>query len=141
MDDMPIKTEEEELDASGSFDIYLEYNKVLRTWFVAYGAGGPALLLTSERLSKNLAAAGNLRTVALLFFAGVAAQVLGALINKIANWYVHSAYHQVNVTRSIKHKCAEWVVNQFWIDVLVDVVTVVVFGLAAWLLLTALAPG
>ena len=31
--------EEIEVDASGSFDTYLEYNKVLRTWFVAFGVG------------------------------------------------------------------------------------------------------
>ncbi len=30
--------------AAGSFAAYSEYNKTLRTWLVAFGIGGPALL-------------------------------------------------------------------------------------------------
>jgi len=31
-------------EASGHFGNYAEYNKLLRTWFVAFGIGGPTLL-------------------------------------------------------------------------------------------------
>lgn len=133
---MPTKGSQIEIDASGSLGAYFEYNKVLRTWFVAFGVGGPALLLSNEKLTKLLSASGDLRLVSVLFLVGGGAQVVVALINKVANWYVHSKYHQVGVTPTFKHHAAEWIANQFWIDVLADIVSVCVFGWASWLLLT-----
>ena len=76
-------------DASDGFGAYLEYNKVLRTWFVGFGIGGPALLLVNNSIAKSLVEAGQLRAVVFLFLLGTTAQVLGALLNKIANWYVY----------------------------------------------------
>jgi hypothetical protein len=37
-----------EEDAVGTFQAYAEYNKTLRTWFVAFGIGGPALFLVND---------------------------------------------------------------------------------------------
>ena len=48
-------TKEEEIDSTSSYATYLEYNKVLRTWFVAFAIGGPALFLANETLGKRLA--------------------------------------------------------------------------------------
>jgi hypothetical protein len=135
---MTDQKEDEEIDASGSYTTYLEYNKVLRTWFVAFGVGGPALLLANATVTKRLTDAGCLRAVAALFFVGVASQVLGAFINKLANWYVHSAYSHISVDRSAKHHVAEWVANQFWIDIAVDLVTIASFGIATATLLDVL---
>lgn len=133
---MPNQNEQVEMDAAGSYTTYLEYNKVLRTWFVAFGVGGPALFLVNENLASRLVAVGSLRLVAVLFLVGVGAQVLGALINKVANWYVHAAYTGSGVRSSSKYRFAEWVVNQFWFDIVVDAVTIGVFGYASWIVLT-----
>ena len=38
------------------FSAYTEYNKILRTWFVTFGVGGPLLLLANSvtpRCCKN----------------------------------------------------------------------------------------
>jgi len=45
------------------FKAYEEYSKVLRTWFVAYGIGGPVLLLTNETLAKAIKASGQVRVL------------------------------------------------------------------------------
>jgi hypothetical protein len=129
-----------EIDASGSYDTYLEYNKILRTWFVAFGVGGPALLLTHDRLIRQLTGVGNLKCVLGLFLVGVAVQVFGAFVNKVANWYVHQAYtREEELWRLRRYQFFEWIAGQFWIDVVMDIVTIVVFGWAAVLMLTALA--
>jgi hypothetical protein len=128
-------------DGSGSFETYLEYNRVLRTWFVAFGVGGPALFLVNDSIVQRLATAGQLRLVILLFLIGAGAQVLGALLNKIANWYVYSSFLDDEESDLWVHKAAEWVVGQFWIDALLDVLTIGVFGYAAWVLLTVFANG
>lgn len=44
---------EDDYDASESYSSYFEYNKILRTWFVAFGVGGPALFLINESIAKK----------------------------------------------------------------------------------------
>jgi hypothetical protein len=76
-------------DGTDNYSSYMEYNKVLRSWFVAFGIGGPALLLVNTHIATSLKNGGCLRYVALLLLSGVAAQVAGALLNKHINWYVY----------------------------------------------------
>ena len=128
-------------DGSGSFETDLEYNRVLRTWVVAFGVGGPALFLVNDSIVERLVAEGQLRLVVLLFLIGAGAQVFGALLNKIANWYVYSSFLEEGESDRWVHGAAEWVVGQFWIDALLDVLTIGVFGYAAWVLLTVFANG
>lgn len=123
-------------DASDGFGAYLEYNKVLRTWFVGFGIGGPALLLVNNSIAKSLVEAGQLRDVVFLFLLGTTAQVLGALLNKVANWYVYIGTIDPALKGSRRQRFADWLISQFWIDIAVDVLTIVSFGYAAWLLMT-----
>jgi hypothetical protein len=128
-------------DGSESFATYLEYNRVLRTWFVAFGVGGPAIFLVNDKLAARLVAAQQLRLIVVLFLVGAGAQVLGALTNKVANWYVYSAVIDGEDAASLKYKVAEWLAGQFWIDIVLDVLTIGVFGYSAWVLLTVFATG
>jgi hypothetical protein len=130
----------EQDDASDAFGAYLEYNKILRTWFVAFGVGGPALFLVNEKVAERLAKIGELKYVATLFLIGAAAQIGGALLNKTANWYVYRSAWGDPETKHWRYKFANWLVEQFWIDVLLDIATIVCFGIAAWQLLTSFAP-
>jgi hypothetical protein len=126
-------------DGAGSFETYLEYNRVLRTWFVGFGIGGPALFLVNGDVADGLVAEGQLRLVVILFLTGAGAQVFGALLNKIANWYVYLSEIDDDWSRSRFYGVAEWLAEQFWIDMLLDLLTIGVFGYAAWLLLTVFA--
>jgi hypothetical protein len=135
----PTSSDEKPDDGSDSFSTYFEYNRVLRTWFVAFGVGGPALFLVNETIAQRLAAEGQLRLVVILFLIGAGAQVLGALLNKVANWYVYWSIVDDDTPSAPKHAWADWLARQFWIDVVLDVVTIAVFGWAAWLLLTVFA--
>ena len=128
-------------DTSTSFQTYFEYNRVLRTWFVAFGIGGPALFLVNEDVARQLADERQLELVVVLFIIGAAAQVIGALTNKVANWYVYLASVDETFSGTVRYRVAEWLVEQFWIDIVLDVVTIAVFGWAAWLLLTVFATG
>lgn len=135
----PLEEEGEEVDASEAFNSYIEYNKVLRTWFVAFGVGGPALFLVNEKIAHQLLETNSLRWVAACFLGGAVAQVVGAMINKFANWYVYMAAIRDRSNSTWRHKFAEWLIEQFWIDMVIDVSTIVVFGLAAWQMFTVFA--
>ncbi len=73
-------------DRAEYFAAYEEYSKVLRTWFVAYGIGGPVLLLTNEALAKAIKTSGQGRGLAALFLIGVGLQVVLAAMNKFSMW-------------------------------------------------------
>jgi hypothetical protein len=50
--------------ASNLFGDYDRYAKVLRAWFVAYGVGGPVLLLTNEAVRDKIADSRLVRCIA-----------------------------------------------------------------------------
>lgn len=128
-------------DPADSFKTYLEYNKVLRTWFVAFGVGGPALFLVNDRIAQQLVKAGLLREVAALFLIGAAAQICGALLNKISNWYVYMGGYQVSVRDAWQYRVSLWFTEAFWFDIAIDVISIACFGAAAWQMLTIFAKG
>ena len=131
----------DEIDGTGTFEAYFEYNRILRTWFVAFGVGGPALFLVNDKIASRLAEAHQLRLIVILFLFGAASQVLGAFLNKIANWYVYQSTADETIKGSKRHLISEWLVDQFWPDIVLDVATIASFGYAAWLLLTVFAKG
>lgn len=134
----PVRKFKPEEDVVGTFQAYAEYNKILRTWFVAFGVGGPALFLVNDKLADALVKAGQLRLVVVLFLAGATAQIVGAFLNKVANWYMYQSMVSEDAD-GIFHTVSEWFVDQFWPDMLLDVGTIAAFGYAAWLLLTVFA--
>lgn len=123
-------------EAAKCFQSYLEYNRVLRAWFVAFGIGGPALFLINDTIASRLAREGLLSRVATLFLVGAAAQVLAAFMNKVSNWGVYYGTVDYGFKRTMRYKCAFRLVTQFWIDVILDIVSVLAFGSAIWYMLT-----
>jgi hypothetical protein len=103
--------------------------------------GGPALFLVNDSIVQRLVTEGQLRRVVLLFLIGAGSQVFGALLNKVANWYVYSSFLDDEQSNLWVNEAAKWVVGQFWIDALLDILTIGVFGYAAWVLLTVFANG
>lgn len=76
-------------DKEGHFSNYAEYSKTLRAWLVAYGVGGPALLLLSKDAPTKISASPNLSLIVTIFTAGVACQILLAFINKWIAWHLY----------------------------------------------------
>lgn len=122
--------------STGTFQAYFEYNRILRTWFVAFGIGGPALFLVNNKLATRLTEAQQLKLVVVLFLIGGGLQVLGALLNKIANWYMYRAIIHTPDNGTPQHRISEWFIDQFWPDIVIDLGSIGTFGYAAWLLLT-----
>ena len=117
-------------------DLYIYHGRVLRTWLVAYGVGAPAVLLTRDSAWNALREYENAPLLAGLFFLGVLAQVVITLVNKTVNWLVYNAED----TPDLKKTSRWWdyvdvLSEQYWLDVLADVVSIVSFIWAtAWLI-------
>jgi hypothetical protein len=88
-------------EADGYFKVYEEYSKVLRTWFVAYGIGAPALFLTNETAAMTLNASTHAKYIASLFLGGVAIQVMLTSVNKVTMWALYFG----EIKPSFKSRC------------------------------------
>jgi hypothetical protein len=103
---------------------YSEYAKNVRIWLVAYGVGGPALILTQPSLYNRIWSSGHAHYIALAFLIGVAVQVLTALLYKAAAWHL---YYTKELHRGATRRWAELVERWYWIDVTADIVTLALF--------------
>jgi hypothetical protein len=60
-------------------------------------------------------------------------QVLLAALNKALMWFCYFLELYPNRRRSRRHQFAFMLSEQFWIDLLTDVVSLILFGYATWL--------
>jgi len=123
---------EEKTEVQALYENYQEYNKVLRTWFVTFGIGGPALILTNETVQKQLKAAGQAEEITWLFLFGAGFQILGTLINKVAAYYSYAAADGVIEPTDWRAVAAARVSHWYWIDLFADIGCA---GAFAWALL------
>lgn len=136
-------------DYEGHFANYAEYSKTYRSWMVAYGIGGPIFLLVSKDAPKTVSESPYLQTIITLFVLGVGLQILLALINKWAAWQMYrGAFSLYRCERGLPdadshhntrtYKVWHWINGQSWIDFLCDLLSLLAFSAATWLVLEAL---
>ncbi len=123
--------------SDGIYKTYEEHMKTLRAWYVGYGIGGPLLYITQPTFAKAVVEHGTVRTVGLLFLLGVLLQVVLALLNKWVNWgnYYYEAHP--DVTRGKIYNACQSISKQAWLDILVDLLTLVFFAWATVLVFVA----
>mgnify|MGYP001545886079 CR=1 FL=1 len=120
----PLQKPREE---SGFYESYAHFSRTLRAWLVAYGVGVPVLLVSQEFIARAIIKAGTGGLITWLFLAGVAIQVLAALLYKYSMAYLYSAEVEpaLNTTRRVR--VAEWLSDAIWLEALFDIVAIVLF--------------
>jgi hypothetical protein len=127
----PRKTPKEpENEAEGYFRAYEGYSTVLRTWLVAYGIGAPVLLFTNDHLATAISRSPLRAVIAACFLSGVGLHVLLAAINKNVMWMLYWGEQWPELQERFWYKVSAWISYQFWIDMLVDVGCLLLFGWA-----------
>jgi hypothetical protein len=112
---------------------YAEFSRTLRTWFVAYGIGGPVVLLSNDAAWAGLRKSPHLSFLGLLFFLGGALQVVSALLNKHSMWYLYFGEFKAETKKRCSYRISYWYSDQGWVDVVLDIITIVLFGWATFL--------
>jgi hypothetical protein len=122
-----------ETPEEGYYKSYAEFSKTLRTWFVAYGIGGPVVLLSNNVAWGWLVKSGHASKMGLLFLIGGGLQVVGALLNKHVMWCLY--FGELTPAKKGKrtYKIFDWYSDQDWIDVAIDLATLFFFAWATWL--------
>jgi len=112
------------------FESYKDFSLTLRTWLIAYGVGGPVILLSQEHLWAKLASDPNANLIGALFLFGVGLQVFFAAFFKWAMWELWrtTANPKLKSRRSYKiaNRASEW----YWIDLVTDWGAIIAFGFA-----------
>lgn len=130
---------EDPLDHTLLWAAYEEWSKSLRTWLVAYGVGAPVLLLTNDRIAALIIPSPLAPLIGLLFLGGVALQILLAAINKWSAWAYYSGVRYPDAHANSKwFPKAKKIVDSFWIDLVVDCLTLVLFVVGTALTMGAL---
>jgi len=122
------------------FEVYADYNRMLRTWFVVFGVGSIAALIGSKDLVEGLRSAGALRCVVMLLAFGAGAQIILAFINKTAAWCQFYGECNPAFLNGRICKAAAAISSYFIIDVVADLATMGFFIAATIVALNILAP-
>jgi hypothetical protein len=87
------------------FDAYSEYARLLRTWLVAYGIGGPILFLNTKNVYERIHQSPIERFVVFTFLAGLLFQVAMALIYKWVTWFIWAARFRAELKGMRARRC------------------------------------
>lgn len=112
------------------YKAYEDYARALRTWLVAYGIGFPVLMLTNKEVSEALANSGEARCIAILFVGGVACQVVLAAMNKVCMWVCYLSESDPDIQGKLLARFFYKLSSQFWIDFLLDFLSITAFVIA-----------
>lgn len=119
-------------DANHHLKLYEEYNKSLRTWFLSFGIGAVVLLISNADLAAKFAKSPEKTSVVTLFLIGCAIQVAIAFVNKVCSWCMYNGDLNEEFTATRYYKIADAVNSWFWLDVLLDLATIILFGVAIY---------
>lgn len=124
-----------DIEAPQSFDAYKEHSKSLRTWFVAYGIGGPIFFASQEQIASKLGAAPGKTIIIALFLAGLSVQILITMLNKWMNWSSYAMALNPPTKLTLQHRVVIWLANAFWLETLADLLSVASFVAATFMAL------
>ena len=89
-------------------------------------------------MTQAIRASGNAKFIAACFLIGVSLQVLLATVNKASMWALYYGEENPGFKNRKRYHAGHWLSENFWIDLLVDVTTLLLFGLATRYAFTAL---
>jgi hypothetical protein len=112
------------------YESYAAFARTLRTWFVAFGVGVPALLVANEKARELLVASGCARRVACILLAGVVVQVASTLLYKLTMLYLYLSEDNDARKNRWCYRFFDSVSEAFWLECGLDLVTLVLFSWA-----------
>lgn len=120
------------LPVTGHYEAYVSFARVLRAWLVAYGIGAPVLIFSQDKVAEVLAKSHQGQNIVMLFLIGVCLQVAGAMLFKMTEWYLFCGEVDSGFLTCWRYRIAEWISNQFWIELLLDIGTIGLFVSATY---------
>lgn len=124
-----MRSGSDEFQSRGYFSSFKEYSASLRTWLIAYGIGGPAIVASQEHLWSGLSNETAARA-GIIFLIGVAFQLLPTAVLKWALWELWIGVDDSARQAKRRWKFAKWASENYWIDLVTDFVSVALYAWA-----------
>ena len=115
------------IDENEHYKSYGKFSSAVRNWLIAYGVAGPALLLAEENMLTRINESNCAVAIGILFLGGVLFQVLKSLLYKATSWYAMDYKYIPEARATKKMKYSLWINNNMWIDMLIDLITILMF--------------
>jgi hypothetical protein len=107
------------------------YARTLRTWLIFYGIGGPVLLLSNKELAIRFEHSPDAWRIVYAFLIGLGLQLLVVLAFKTALWYLTYGERYAEFRTSRRYKFSLWLTDAYWLELLLDIISCLVFGWAS----------
>ena len=117
------------------FDSYKEFAWRFRLWLVAYGAGLPAVILSNKDLLIRVSNSDSGYLAILFSLIGVGVQILITWIFKTCMWYCDRHAKGFLDAKSRRYVAAIWISDRYYLEVILDLLTLVLYGASTCLLL------
>lgn len=133
MDNVPkkkTKTKIKRKEVENAFAIYCHMAAHLKIWFMVFGIGGIFLSLKEKPVLQDFP------TIMVFLLLGFLFQIALALINKMTQWAIYADLNPKEVKDPIIDLFRTGATNSYWIDLILDIFTFIVFLTAAALYLT-----
>ncbi|GFO80537.1 MAG: hypothetical protein A49_01640 [Methyloceanibacter sp.] len=125
-------------DTGPHWSSYELFAASVRNWLIAYGVGGPVVLMSQDLVAAKLLASGQVRSVGALFLLGVFLQVVKAIVYRTTSWYGVDDASTTDADRSWQMRASDWINCAVWLEVLVDIATIGLFSFATFSALSSL---
>jgi hypothetical protein len=114
-------------DAKTYAESYFSFAKTLRTWLVAYGIGAPVLFASQDAFSDLFFNKTVVIPIIYMFLSGVCLQILSAFMYKASMWYIMWGALRDEFKTTIRYKISDWISEQLWIELIIDLVSIGLF--------------
>jgi hypothetical protein len=126
-----------EKEEDSYFSTYEAHSKTLRNWLILYGAAIPAFFLKEETFAGLLKESGKGQMIIALFLLGILLQVAQVFLYKIAMGYIYLGEVKKEFVATNRYKISSWYSEQTWPVIVSDLGSIIVYGWASWILMTA----
>jgi hypothetical protein len=114
----------------GFYEPYSGFARTLRTWLIAFGVGAPIVFFQSPSAWAALSSDGSVRPFVYCFLAGIALQVVCALLYKTSMWYLYMEELDEVKENDWRCRAARWLSTAYWLELAFDLASIALFAYA-----------
>ncbi len=122
-------------DKSDFYEPYKGFSKLLRTWLVTYGIGAIFLISSQAVISKALQTNQIIaKDIINFLIIGLVIQVIAAFLYKYSMLYLYHGETDEKLKNTFRYKIADFLSECVLLEMIFDILTIVVFAKATYLI-------
>ena len=117
------------------FEQYWRYCSAMRNWLVAFGIGLCVVVISDRASFAASMTSCTKRIVIIGACVGLIVQIALVFLNKIIHWYMYWGIEHEGFRNTVRYCWSDKISDKFWIDIMADVITVVLYSCSGIILL------